>query len=158
MVEPLDNIQRIAIFGILLIGAVLFIVVFGHYDPVPTIHLPSAPIIPTYHNMTYTEDSTKISVTYFYGDGCSYCAKISPYLDSIETKYPNFTLERLEIYNNRENLALMTQMCNALNVPLEKRGIPLLIFGDIPMSGSLEIREGLEPLIKNEMRVRGIVG
>jgi glutaredoxin len=158
MPESLDNIQRIAIFGILLIGAVLFIMVFGHYTPVPAIHLPSASIIPTYHNMTYTEDPTKISATYFYGDGCSYCAKISPYLDSIETKYPNFTLERLEIYNNRENLALMTQMCNALNVPLEKRGIPLLIFGDIPMSGSLEIREGLEPLIKDEMRVRGIVG
>jgi glutaredoxin len=155
MPESLDNIQRIAIFGILLIGAVLFIMVFGHYTPLSAIH---EPVALAYHNLTYVEDSTKISATYFYGDGCSYCAKISPYLDSIEAKYPNFTLERLEIYNNRENLALMTQMCNALDVKVEKRGIPLLIFGDIPISGSLEIREGLEPLIKNEMRARGIVG
>ena len=153
MTESLDNIQRIAIFGILLIGAVLFVMVFGHYTPTPTIR---EPVLPVYYNMTYTEDPSVVSAIYFYGDGCKYCTDASSYLAGIEAKYPNFTLERLEIYSNAGNLKLMSQMCNALNVSLEKRGVPLVIIGDVSMSGMREIREGLEPLIKNEMRIRRI--
>jgi glutaredoxin len=153
MTESLDNIQRIAIFGILLVGAVMFIIAFGHYTPVPVIR---EPVVPVYYNMTYTEDPSVVSAIYFYGDGCKYCPDASSYLAGIEAKYPNFTLEKLEIYNNNGNLKLMSQMCNALNVSLEKRGVPLVIIGDVSMSGMREIREGLEPLIKNEMQLKGI--
>ena len=145
MTESLDNIQRIAIFGILLVGAVMFIIAFGHYTPVPVIRESVAPV---YYNMTYMEDPLTVSAIYFYGDGCKYCPDASSYLAGIEAKYPNFTLEKLEIYNNAGNLKLMSQICNALNVSLEKRGVPMVIIGNISMSGTREIREGMEPLIK----------
>jgi thiol-disulfide isomerase/thioredoxin len=46
-----------------------------------------------------------ITIYYFYGAGCPHCAITEPYVDSIAAKYPQTSLEKLEVFYNSTNRA-----------------------------------------------------
>lgn len=93
--------------------------------------------------VTGHEDS--LCVIYFYGDGCSQCAKVKPFIDEIEQKYGDkIHLNRLELYHNLKNYQLYSQYCGIQNIEINKRGIPLVAVGNKFFMGVEQIEDGLE--------------
>ncbi|MDP7180604.1 MAG: hypothetical protein QF824_05015 [Candidatus Woesearchaeota archaeon] len=46
-------------------------------------------------SLTYAERN--VTVYYFWGDGCPHCAKATPFLYSLEDKYPELRIEAYEV-------------------------------------------------------------
>jgi len=99
------------------------------------------------------EDEEGICVIYFYGDGCSKCAEIKPFIDEIEQKYKGqIHITRLELYHNLQNYQLYNKYCTIQNIPLQERGIPLVAVGDKFFMGTNQIKENLEPAIQEAIQ------
>ncbi|MFH1331930.1 MAG: cytochrome c biogenesis protein CcdA [archaeon] len=99
------------------------------------------------------EDEEGICVIYFYGEGCSKCAEIKPFIDQIEQKYKGqIHITKLELYRNLENYQLYNQYCTIQNIPLQERGIPLVAVGDKFFMGTTQISENLEPAIQEAIQ------
>ena len=63
---------------------------------------------------------------FFYGNGCSHCAKVEKFFDenNIEKKYD---LEMKEIYFNRDNLKEFQEYIDKLWIDSSKAGVPFLV-------------------------------
>ncbi|NMB78693.1 MAG: hypothetical protein GYA23_06310 [Methanomicrobiales archaeon] len=92
-----------------------------------------------------------ISAIYFYGDTCSHCAKVKMVLDDLEARYPDFTVTRLEIYNNATNLQKFFSVTRTAGIP--DAGVPLLVINSRILMGDRDIISGVENEIIAE-RVR----
>jgi len=89
-----------------------------------------------------------IPAVYFYGDGCVHCAKVEPLLESLEEKYPELRLEKLEVYNNvtnQQRFVALNQQHNMTNA-----GIPELFIGNMVLMGEFQIPESFETEILAE--------
>lgn len=103
--------------------------------------------------VTGHEDS--ICVIYFYGDGCSQCAKVRPFIDEIEAKYgEEIHVNRLELYNNLKNYQLYSQYCSIQTIPINQRGVPMVAIDDAFYMGVDQIKTNLEAKI-NALMVSG---
>ncbi len=96
-----------------------------------------------------TASKGSICIVYFYGEGCSKCAEIKPFIEQIEQKYKTqIHLTKFELYHNLENYQLYNKYCSIQNIPIEGRGIPLVAIGNKFFMGTDQIRENLEPAIQ----------
>jgi cytochrome c biogenesis protein CcdA len=77
----------------------------------------------------------------FYGTGCPHCATVENYFEqeNLLNKYP---VEKLEIYSNKNNAILYNSLLDELGIPLNERGVPLVVIGN-------KIIVGDRPIIKN---------
>ncbi len=90
-----------------------------------------------------------ICVIYFYGEGCSNCAQVKPYLDELEQKYnTEISITKYEIYHNLKNYQLYNDFCNVQSIPIEERGVPFIAIDDEYYMGVSQIKQNLEPKIK----------
>ncbi len=85
---------------------------------------------------------------FFYGDGCSHCDNIKPFISEIQSRYPDLDLEQLEVYHNATNQALFLGMDQKLGIP--SAGVPTIIIGDHVLVGEDQIRNQLEQVIQEE--------
>ncbi len=70
-----------------------------------------------------------VNIYLFYGDGCPHCAQERQYIvDVLQNKYSNLKIYEYEIYNNKDNAALLQEVAEKLGVGVE--GVPFLIIGD----------------------------
>lgn len=66
---------------------------------------------------------------FFYGDGCPHCAKEEKFLDStISKKYPQLKIERFEVWNNRDNANILSEVAKKLSISAS--GVPVTVIGD----------------------------
>jgi len=73
--------------------------------------------------------SIPVNAYFFYGDGCPHCAQERQYLFHVlKSECPNLEIYEYEIYNNRNNTALLQQVSDKLGVGVD--GVPFLIIGD----------------------------
>ncbi len=85
-----------------------------------------------------------VSIDFFYGIGCPHCGRVEPVISELETKYPEMTVWKYEIYQNRTNLLLMNEYYDSYGVPEGYRGVPVVfvngkaIIGDTPIIDNLE--------------------
>jgi thiol-disulfide isomerase/thioredoxin len=89
--------------------------------------------------------SGKVTVWYFYGNGCDHCETVTPYVQSLQKKYPDVEFHILEIYDNpanRDTLIAMNQKYNQKN-----SGIPVAFVGNIVLLGGDEVPQKLEQVI-----------
>ncbi len=94
-----------------------------------------------------------ICIIYFYGDGCSKCAEIKPFIEELEQKYNGqIHVTKLELYHNLQNYQLYNKYCSVQNIPIENRGIPLVAIGDRFFMGANQIRENLEKEIQEAIK------
>jgi len=103
-------------------------------------------------------DPDKICLIFFYGIGCPHCASVEPFIREVAEKYGDkVSLHELEIYHNLENYQLYTKYCGVQNIPISKRGIPLLAINDKALMGEDPIRDNLEKeiefMIENDVDV-----
>lgn len=94
--------------------------------------------------------SEKSCIMFFYGNGCSHCAKAEPLIESLNEKSPELEVRKFEIYSSRENLALLHEYFDAFGVPESERGIPAVFAGQKYLIGDGPILSGLEGLLENE--------
>jgi cytochrome c biogenesis protein CcdA len=85
----------------------------------------------------------KSPIYFFYGDGCSYCEKVVPLVDQMQSKYPEAQIQKLEVWRDLDNGMILQNMYDSYNVPYP-RGVPILFVNGKYYSGYLEIQKNLE--------------
>lgn len=91
-----------------------------------------------------------IPAVYFYGDGCVHCAKVEPFIERLEEKYPELRLEKLEIYNNVTNQQRFVSLNQQHNIMTNDAGIPEIFIGNTVLMGEIQIPESFETRILAE--------
>jgi len=121
----------ILVLGIVLTGAVVLI---GSQQ--------STPIRP------FPRTDGSLTVWYFYGNGCEHCENVTPYVQSLQRKYPDIDFRILEIYDNpgnRDRLLALNQQYRQTST-----GIPVAFVGNVVLLGGDEIPAKLEASILRE--------
>ncbi|WP_298009046.1 MULTISPECIES: thioredoxin family protein [Anaerolinea] len=70
----------------------------------------------------------KVILYFFWGDGCPHCAKMKPFLDELEKRYPDLEVRRFEVWHNDENLKKFQKMIDAYQI--QGAGVPTTFIGD----------------------------
>ncbi len=77
----------------------------------------------------------EVNVYMFWGIECSYCDTAFQYFDSIEEEYGDkFNLVGYEVWENTDNLDLLTQVGEAMDKDVQG-GVPLIIIGNTLWTG-----------------------
>ncbi len=88
------------------------------------------------------EGVNETCVFYFYGKDCLACKEIKPFIDELESKYPDVHFHKLEIWYNETNRQLFFQFCDVYCV--NEKLVPIVFVGDKFLIGIEEIRNNLE--------------
>ncbi|MBU1292149.1 hypothetical protein KKH07_01510 [Patescibacteria group bacterium] len=78
----------------------------------------------------------KVKLYFFYGDGCSNCAKAEKFLAQMEDKYPQLEIISYEVFNNKENAKLFLEFLEACNEEKIVR-VPIIFIGQEVIKGYL---------------------
>ena len=76
----------------------------------------------------------------FYGENCPGCDDADAYIQNIEQNKPEFTVQRYEVYYNKEHADLAKQYFAAYNIPEESQGLPVLFLPKAYFIGSDPIK------------------
>ncbi|MEA3398477.1 MAG: thioredoxin family protein [Patescibacteria group bacterium] len=107
----------------------------------------------------------KVNLYFFYGNGCPHCAKEEKFLDKLERENENIEIFHYEVWQNRENAALLKKIANELN--LDVAGVPFVIIGEETIVGyyneaitGAEIKKIINNYLANGCndQVAGIIG
>ena len=123
----------IFLLGVLILGAAVF---FGSSLPGTSRSTVAAP--------------GTVTVWYFYGTGCVHCEDVTPYVQSLQRKYPDVEFRILEIYDhpaNRDTLIAMNQKLGQT-----KTGVPVAFVGTNVLLGDEDILKQLENLIISQRK------
>lgn len=81
---------------------------------------------------------------YFWGEGCSQCEKIGPFIEELSSQYPNLRVEKFEVYHDQENALRLIEYLEGYGVSSSSRGVPAVFIGDRYLIGEDAVRENLE--------------
>lgn len=88
--------------------------------------------------------ATVSSIDYYFGNTCSHCAEIKPFLDAIEKNNPHIRFNRIEVFANRDNATAMQRAFDQYGVPRDDRGVPAILINQKFLIGSEMITANLE--------------
>ena len=108
----------------------------------------SSLIIPNIASAENTQQTLEACVYFFYGQGCPHCARVEPYLETLEKTYSGIKIHRFEIYNNRTNLQLLMKYFDVYNVSDYERGVPAVFLVNKYFVGDKPILDHLLDTIK----------
>jgi hypothetical protein len=63
---------------------------------------------------------------YFWGDGCPHCKNVEDFFNTWEKK-DQISINKLEVWNNRQNAALMAERARVCNITPSEMGVPFLV-------------------------------
>ena len=75
-------------------------------------------------------------VIFFYGNTCPHCTNVENYLKENPSK---IKFRKLEVFENRENAALMTKYAQNCGLNLDNLGVPFLYDGKNCLTGDQDI-------------------
>ena len=102
------------------------------------IFLPN--IKPQTQNPKQTE---KVTIYFFEGRGCQFCEKEKVFLEQVNSKYKGLQIKQYEVWHNRQNAMLMSEMLNTFG--LKPQGVPVTFIGE-------KVFIGFSEQIKSEMQ------
>jgi len=73
---------------------------------------------------------------FFYGNGCPNCAKEEIFLEDIQIKYPQVKIERYEVFGNKDNAKLLSELFETCGESGQLR-VPATFMGDKVVIGYL---------------------
>jgi len=79
------------------------------------------------------QSDNKVSIYFFWGEGCPHCARAKPVLEDLANQNPEVALYEFEIYNNAENGVIFSEIAQAYGV--EPRYVPTIFIGDTVWEG-----------------------
>lgn len=86
-----------------------------------------------------------INILYFYQYGCYHCEVVEYFLNDMRNRYPQINITELEVRSNQKNRDLMLWYANKTG---KSSGTPFIIISNNTLVGEQEIRQNIEPLIK----------
>jgi len=92
---------------------------------------------------------SNVTVYFFYGDGCSHCDNVMPFMNNISQEFPNETFIRMEIWHNTTNQNFADKLNEELNVTIP--GVPEVVVGKTVLIGDKDIPARLEQVILDEI-------
>lgn len=98
----------------------------------------------------------EISVYFFYGDGCSHCDRVKPFIAQMEHEH-SLAIYQYEIYHHMDNIVLLNQYFDTNAVPTERRGIPALFVSDSYLVGDEPILSRFEEVITEVLKEDSMV-
>lgn len=104
---------------------------------------PSPEVSANKTNATFT-------AIYFYGNGCSHCEKLKPFIADIQARYPELYIERMEIFDNRNNLNTYQTMGSQHGLSGAALIVPTIFIGENVLVGDTEIKDHFEEYILAE--------
>ncbi len=87
-----------------------------------------------------TDRSAEKKAVYFYQETCEHCQKVNAYFES-QGIYGKYDIEKIET-SGAVNIALLNKFFDAFNIPADKRGFPVIFFGDKVIIGDQPIING----------------
>jgi thiol-disulfide isomerase/thioredoxin len=75
-----------------------------------------------------SDESVKLNIYYFWGDGCPYCMALMPFLEELPERYPGVAVQFYEVWNVKENRAIFFSMADKFG--FEPGGVPATFIGD----------------------------
>ncbi len=79
-------------------------------------------------DITIIHANNNVTLYFFWGKGCPHCAQEEIFLKQLEKKYPQLEVKSYEVWYNRENAKLFSQMAEAYETRPE--GVPTTFIGD----------------------------
>ncbi len=70
----------------------------------------------------------KVTIYFFWGDGCPHCAQAKPFLEDLSRQYPQIEVQAFEVWHVPENQALFWGMAAAFG--FEPHAVPTFFVGD----------------------------
>jgi thiol-disulfide isomerase/thioredoxin len=70
----------------------------------------------------------KITVYFFWGEGCPHCEKEKIFLETLKTKYPQLVVESYEVWKDEENARFFSKLAEAYGKRPE--GVPMTFIGN----------------------------
>ncbi|MBI2112780.1 hypothetical protein HYT52_04555 [Candidatus Woesearchaeota archaeon] len=89
---------------------------------------------------------------YFYGAGCADCEISNNKILEVEKDYPDWTIEKYEIYFHPENADMLKEYLTAYEVPEKSQGLPALILSNSYLIGDSPINDLAEDSIINSAK------
>ncbi len=96
----------------------------------------------------------KLTIYFFWGDGCPHCATEKPFLESLKKKYKEkIEVKMFETWKNSDNVDLFQEVANAYGIQVQ--GVPTTFIGDKNWVGyadymSPEIEDYVKYCIENK--------
>lgn len=79
-------------------------------------------------DITIIHANNNVTLYFFWGKGCPHCAQEEIFLDQLKKKYPQLEVKSYEVWYNKENAKLFSQMAEAYGTRPE--GVPTTFIGD----------------------------
>lgn len=89
-------------------------------------------------------------IYFFYGEECSHCHNVMPFITNMTREYPEADIRILEVWHNQTNQAIMIQVNTAAG--MSQYGVPEVISGTTALVGEVEIPQKLEALIQDTIK------
>ena len=86
---------------------------------------------------------------YFYGDNCADCGDVDTFLKQLQMKHPLITINKIEVYQNAPNAALLENYYQAYKVADKDRQIPVIFIPGSYFIGTDSIEDLLEARIED---------
>ncbi|RJR28131.1 cytochrome c biogenesis protein [Candidatus Microgenomates bacterium] len=87
-------------------------------------------------------------IYFFYGTGCSHCATVEKYFDD-NGLYEKYNIEKLEVYQNRDNAVFYNKALDDIGYPTDQRGVPTVVMGSTVVVGDVPIIENFQQRAEN---------
>lgn len=88
-------------------------------------------------------DPGKVTVYFFWGDGCPHCAEEKPFLEDLKQEYPeDLEVKMFEVYHSQKNVELFRAVAKAYGT--EAGGVPATFIGENNWVGFRESTTGEE--------------
>jgi len=95
------------------------------------------------------QDSGRIALYVFWGDGCAHCEAARPWLAQLDHDYPDLNIRGFEVWYSEKNAELFSQMADRFSLPAGGRGTPTFFMGNKYWVGYSEsIAEQIEEAVK----------
>jgi thiol-disulfide isomerase/thioredoxin len=89
-------------------------------------------------------------VYFFYGEECSHCHAVMPFIANLSEKYPEANIQVLEVWHNQTNQETYNSVLRCLN--RTPSGVPVAVIGETVLVGDRDIPEKLEALIRQQFQ------
>lgn len=96
---------------------------------------------------TLSSGADETTVYFFYGEECPHCKNVEPFIDNMTKKYPDITIQRLEVWHNQTNEKIYTAANAAAGIS-SPPGVPEVIIGKVTLVGEKDIPEKMEAYLQ----------
>lgn len=82
----------------------------------------------------------EVTLYFFWGEGCSHCARAKPFLAELQRKHPTLRIRSYEVFSVPKNMELLIAMTKERGV--EASGVPTFIVGNQVIAGFTDEKRG----------------